>query len=130
MTRVMNILPREMSGGSADNDLMCSIVNEIFAIYHEEHILEHVQKMGTLLKNELQQILTEKGISGILHGEGLFLGLELPEKQAIHLVQAAKACNIFLGKTGNTVMFRPPLVIQEDEIRYVCDTIRMKIFST
>lgn len=111
------IRPSEMSGGSADNDLMCTIVNAVFDIYREEHILEHVQQMETLLRKQLAGL--EK-----LHGRGLFLSLELPEGVAAKAAAAARERGAVFGRSGNKLMLRPPLVITEEDLTQACAILR------
>lgn len=119
-----SILPWEMSGGSADNDLMCGIVNTVFDIFEEEKILQHVQEMGNLLRKNMQKILADCGIEGHFRGQGLFCSLELPEGMAASAVTGAKARGVALGRSGNKLLFRPPLVITEAEIEQVCSTLQ------
>lgn len=108
------IKPYEMSGGSADNDLMCGIVNTVFDIYEEEKILEHVQCMGELLKRRLSPY-------GRLRGKGLFISLET--EMAEKIIKHARENGVILGGSKNRVMLRAPLVISEEEINRVCDLV-------
>lgn len=117
----------EMSGGSADNDLMCSIVNLVFDIYREENIPEHARQVGGLIRAELEKMLEELGIPGRIHGAGLFMSLELPEGLAAKIAGDREEHGFLFGRSGNKLMFRPPLVITETEAREMCAAIRKSL---
>lgn len=116
--------PWELSGGSADNELMCGIGNLVFEILREEHILEHVQQMHMHLTRELAGMRKELGFPGHIHGKGLFLSLELPEGIAEQAAAEAKAEGILLGRTRTRLLFRPPLVITAAEIARTTTALR------
>lgn len=96
--------------------------------FHEEKILSHVQEAGTLLSRLLEEMLLKFGIAGKLRGKGLFYSLELPDGMAAEISAAGKEQGIILGRSGNRLLFRPPLVITDAEIRTVC-TFLEKYFS-
>lgn len=108
-----SVLPQQMGGGSADNPFLCSVVNTVFNVIREDNLLNHVTRMGELLRRELDGL-------GTFRGRGLFCSLELPEGQAEKAAKEARARGIILGRSGDKLMFRPPLVITEEELRRVC----------
>lgn len=112
-----SIQPREMSGGSADNDLMCSIVNLVFDILRDEDLLSHVRQTGRLLQGSLQNVFETAQVPFALRGEGLFLSVELPRQLAEKLVPAARARGVMLGRSGNRLLVRPPLVITAEDVK-------------
>lgn len=113
----LSIRPMEMSGGSADNDLMCGIVNTVFDIYRQEKIPEHAARMGLLFRQELTRMSAQLGIRSRLYGQGLFLALELPEGMARQAAVAAKQRGVVFGVSRNRLMLRPPLIITETDVR-------------
>lgn len=116
--------PWELAGGSADNELMCSIVNLVFDIFREEGILEHVQQMHMHLTRELVAIRNALNLPGRICGKGLFLSMELPEGMAEQVVAEAKNQGILLGRSRTRILFRPPLVLTASEIARTTTTLR------
>lgn len=114
----------QLSGGSADNNLMCSIVNLVFDIIRDEALLAHTKRTGDLFAKELLSLFASKGIPGIIHGKGLFFSLELPEGMADTICRTAKANRILLGKAGNRIVLRTPLVLTETDVMVCCDFLR------
>lgn len=115
-----SIRPQEMSGGSADNDLMCGIVNAVFDIFRQEQISDHAARLGAFVRQTLTEITTELGIPAALYGQGLFLALELPEGMARQAALEAKKQGVVFGCTKNRLMLRPPLIITEEDARFAC----------
>lgn len=111
-----SVLPQQMGGGSADNPFLCSVVNTVFDVIREENLLSHVTGMGNLLRRELDGL-------GTFRGRGLFCSLELPAGQAEKAAKEARARGIILGRSGDKLMFRPPLVITEEELLRVCGVL-------
>lgn len=115
------VKPQEMSGGSADNEFMCSVVNLVLDIFEKENILENVKARGKQLKEGLQKLIDKKIIVGEINGEGLFMSLEVAN--ADKLVLRAKEKGVILGKKENRILFRPPLIIKEEEINQVIESL-------
>lgn len=118
------IAPHAMSGGSADNDLMCSIVNLVFDIYEEEQLLAHVREMGDMLRAGMRELLAAHGVTGVFRGQGLFFSVELPEGLAMRVAQAAWTMGVMVGRSGEKLIFRTPLVITAEDVREVCRVLR------
>lgn len=114
----------EMSGGSADNDLMCSIVNLVFEIYRDEQIPEHAARMGQRMREGMCELFQSCAIPVKFHGTGLFFSAELPEGMAAKLAGDAKRQGILFGRSGQKLMVRAPLVITEAEVDHVCAVLR------
>lgn len=114
------VKPRELSGGSADNNLMCSIVNLVFDIIRDENILSNVNRVSDELIQEASRILSGKGIPFSFHGKGLFLSLELPDGMAETVYETARARHILLGRTRTRIVVRAPLVLTTEDVNELC----------
>ena len=119
-----SIKPYKIAGGSADNDLMRSIVNLVFDIFEKEKIVNHAREMGGLFVNLLKDALSAHGIEGSFCGKGLFFSLELPEGLALTLAVELRNRGIRVGRMENMMIFRPPLVITEEDVRLVCGAVK------
>lgn len=117
----------EMSGGSADNDLMCTIANTVFDIMREEKLLEHVQNMGKILRMELASIASAEGRNWRVDGDGLFMSIEVPQELAEKAVISAKIEGVLFGRAGNRIMIRPALVLTEEELRYALSVLKKSL---
>lgn len=123
------IRPYEFSGGSADNDLMCSIVNLVFDIFADEKIPEHANRMGTFFREQLAAAAAEQAIPCSFRGDGLFFSMLLPDGMAAAVVPAMKEQGILLGRWGNMLVFRPPLILTEEDIVFTCEKLRTVLKS-
>lgn len=116
-----SIKPVEMSGGSADNEFMCSVVNAVLDIFEEDKVLENVNKSGSILKEGIDKLINENKIDGELNGDGLFLSLKT--KDADIILNKLKDRGIILGKKDDNILFRPPLIISEEEVNKVINEL-------
>lgn len=87
---------QEMSGGSADNEFMCSVVNSVLDIFEEEKILENVKDRSKQLKEGLKDLIDKGVIDGELNGEGLFMSLKSKDTDKIYI--KAIENGVILGK--------------------------------
>ncbi|HEX4918701.1 MAG TPA: aspartate aminotransferase family protein [Limnobacter sp.] len=84
-------------------------------IMEEEHLLEHAEAMGQLIRATLARELA--GIAGVkeIRGRGLMVGIEL-WKPCAELVAIARDKGLIINVTrDNVVRLLPPLVIKQEE---------------
>lgn len=113
---------QEMSGGSADNEFMCSVVNSVLDIFEEEKILENVKDRSKQLKEGLKDLIDKGVIDGELNGEGLFMSLKSKDTDKIYT--KAKENGVILGKKEDRILFRPPLVITSEDINKIINVLK------
>ncbi len=91
------------------------------AVLHEtQKRLKHVEKMGVLLRDELEQLqaLHPDHIAEI-RGEGLLMGVALQQPIARDIVEKAASKGLIITACGSNQVLRltPPLIIQESHIQ-------------
>ncbi|MDJ1158013.1 aspartate aminotransferase family protein [Chelatococcus sp. SYSU_G07232] len=99
------------------NPLAMAVGNAVLDVVLEPGFLEHVRKVGLLLKQRLAELKDRHPhIIAEIRGEGLMLGLKLNVPNT-DFVNAARQQNlIVIGAGDNVVRLLPPLIIDEAEI--------------
>ena len=101
------------------NPVSCAIATEVLREIKREKLRENALEVGEYLKSELQKLSEEFPIIGDVRGQGLFLGIELVDKQ-IHplaektdyVINRMKYFGILMSSDGpdhNVIKIKPPL---------------------
>jgi acetylornithine/N-succinyldiaminopimelate aminotransferase len=99
--------PLAMAVGSAAMDLATA-----------PGFLEHVQKTGSYLSQQLARLLAEHpSVFEEVRGQGLMLGLKMKVPSGDFVAAARKQGLLIVGAGDNTVRLLPPLTIEEKEVR-------------
>lgn len=122
---MLNIRPGEHGSTYGGNPLACAVAIESIKVLQEENMIENAETMGTLLRNELQQ-LNSPFISTI-RGKGLLnaIVIEHANKEAAWELCLQLKENGLLAKPthGDKIRFAPPLVISKQQILECVDII-------
>jgi len=108
------------------NPLAMAVGNAVLDVVEQPGFLDHVTRIGTLLKDRLDGIVTRHpGVLELARGQGLMLGLKcVPAVTAADLVTALRGNGLLtVGAADNTVRILPPLIIGEAEVEEACDII-------
>ncbi|MDB5229582.1 MAG: ornithine aminotransferase [Chitinophagaceae bacterium] len=116
---MLNINPGEHGSTYGGNPLGCAVAIESLKVLKEENMEDNAQKMGEILRSELNKIknpvLTEVRGKGLLNA----IVIDHPAAEA-----ASELCTIMMKKGllakpthGNKIRFAPPLVINEEQVR-------------
>ena len=110
----------------------CAVGLRNIAILEEEKLAERSAEMGERLRRGLSG-LREFGTVGDVRGQGLLCAVEFvkdretrePDSElAMSLQKAAAARGVRVRALNGSLAFSPPLVISEDEVDQIVDTIR------
>ncbi len=96
--------------------LACRVALEYLAILEEERLLEHVQRVGGYLKEQLQQLVGNFIVAREVRGRGFMQALELavPTRP---IVEAALREGVLFNSTQQVVLrFLPPFLLEEKHI--------------
>lgn len=122
---MLNIKPGEHGSTYGGNPLACAVAMESIKVLQEESMIENAATMGTLLRNELQQ-LNSPFISTI-RGKGLLnaIVIEHANKEAAWELCLQLKENGLLAKPthGDKIRFAPPLGISKQQILECVDII-------
>ena len=114
--------------------LACAAGIANMEVYEEEGLIENAARMGDILLAEMTKVQEKHPSVGDVRGKGLFVGVELVKDKATRepitpwnsagsgiaaeLGKALMAKGIFVYCRWNMMFLAPPLIINEDEIRY------------
>ncbi len=106
------LVPGKHGSTLGGNPMCMNVAATVFDVIERDGLLEHAATLGNLAKAKLRDELPDCDV----RGDGLFLGIELPEKPAHDLVAAALERGVVLNVTqGTVVRLAPALVISEAE---------------
>ncbi len=101
--------------------ISCAAGLEAIRIYHDEHLFERAAALGLVLRDALASTLPAHDSVGPMRGLGLLYGVELmlaPDAwTALSAGLAARRLFLHVYPGRGTVVFAPPLCIDEDDLR-------------
>ncbi len=98
------------------NPFVCSAVSEVFDIFKEEQILEHVKEVGDYLWDKLEELKTKYNCIVDHRGRGLIQGLEFSFGPKEFVDKCLEEGLILISAENNTVRFVPPLIIDFSDV--------------
>jgi len=98
------------------NPFVCTAVSEVFDIFKEDNIVEHVKEVGTYLWDRLEEMKEKYDCIVDHRGKGLIQGLEFTFAPKELVSKCLNAGLIVIAAENNTVRFVPPLIISDEDI--------------
>lgn len=120
------------------NNLACSVALANLKIFEEEKTLEKLQPKIKLLSQRLEEFWELKHV-GDVRQLGFMAGIELVkdkgkkepfpygERTGFKVAYKCREKGVFLRPLGDVMVLMMPLVIEEEEINYVIDTLKWAI---
>jgi acetylornithine/N-succinyldiaminopimelate aminotransferase len=105
------------------NPLACRVGLEVIEIMQQDQILARAEQLGNALMARLRTGL--EGQAGVIEvrGKGLMIGIELAEAVP-ELKDQAMARGLIINVTrGNTIRLLPPLIIDQEQLETIADTV-------
>jgi acetylornithine/N-succinyldiaminopimelate aminotransferase len=99
------------------NPLAMAVGNAVLDIVLAPGFLDHVKRMGLLLRQRLAELLDRHpAVIAEIRGQGLMLGLRthVPNNDFVNAARDQKLLTISAG--DNVVRLLPPLIVEEDEV--------------
>lgn len=110
------------------NPLCCAAVNEVFRIYEETKLLEHVKDVAAYLEMQLDSLVKEYAFIQERRGKGLMQGLVVTRPVG-DLVKSCLAEGLIVISAGTDVLrIVPPLVITKEDVDEMIAILR-KVFD-
>ncbi|WP_366248959.1 ornithine--oxo-acid transaminase [Terribacillus aidingensis] len=104
------------------NPLACAVSIAALDVLEEEDLAARSQRLGTYLREQLQQLTSDKIRE--IRGRGLFIGIELTEP-ARPFCEKLKELGVLCKETHETVIrIAPPLIITEDELEWALEQLK------
>lgn len=107
------------------NPFVCAAVSEVFDIFRDEHIVEHVQEVGQYLWNQLEYMKDKYDCIVDHRGIGLIQGLEFKDNPKEIVNKALQNGLVLIAAGNNTIRFVPPLIITKDDVRTMLSHLDM-----
>jgi 4-aminobutyrate aminotransferase-like enzyme len=106
------------------NPVSCTIGREVLRVIKDEKLQENALKTGDYLKSELLRLQDEFPVMADIRGQGLFLGVELCDRQknpltarSAYLINRMKDLGILMstdGRDNNVLKIKPPMIFSKN----------------
>jgi 4-aminobutyrate aminotransferase len=109
----------------------CAVASKIFEIIERDNLLANATNRGKQLTDALQKLVDRYPSAKEVRGPGLHIGFETIDPKtntslgglfAFRCVEKGLYPGYF-GETNNVMRLHPPLIINEEEMRFAIDTI-------
>jgi len=111
------------------NPFVCAAVSEVFDIFKDEHLVEHVKEVGQYLWEQLEY-LKEKYDCIVDHrGMGLIQGLEFKDNPSEIVKKALDNGLVLIAAGNNTIRFVPPLTIVKSDVDKMVDCLKSTMYG-
>lgn len=111
-----SLMPGDHGTTYGGNPFVCAAVAKVLDIFEEEHIVEHVQKVGAYLEQKLEELVQENEFVEVRRGKGLMQGLVLKKPVGEVITKAMEHGLIVISASGNVLRLVPPLIITEAQV--------------
>ncbi len=118
------------------NPVSCAVATEVLRVVKRERLQENALQTGEYLKSKLKVLAAKYPIMGDIRGQGLFLGIELVDRnmnplpeEAGYLINRMKVFGILMSSDGpdnNVIKIKPPMVFNKnhaDDVLYYLEKI-------
>jgi acetylornithine/LysW-gamma-L-lysine aminotransferase len=113
----------EHSSTFGGNPLSCAAGTATLQALTQDGLIENAEKMGRRLREGLERLKEKHKIIREIRGKGLMIGVELKFQVKDILLDGIKNGVLILYSGRNILRFLPPLVISEDDIIKVLETL-------
>lgn len=114
--KAASLTPGDHGTTYGGNPLVCAAASKVLDIFEQDHIVEHVQEVGTYLYEELEKLTAETDKIVAHRGMGLIQGIELNEAPGTVIQKAQEKGLIVISAGNNVIRFVPPLIIQKEHV--------------
>ena len=113
----------EHSSTFGGNPLSCAAGTATLQALTQDGLIENAEKMGRRLREGLERLKEKHRIIREIRGKGLMIGVELKFQVKDIILDGIKNGVLILYSGRNILRFLPPLVISEDDITKVLETL-------
>ncbi len=124
--RVMDLVFKPGSDGSTYGGypLACVAGMAALSVLEEEKLAERAAIQGTKLLQRLNKMALRSPHIKEVRGKGLFIGIEVHDGNAMEFCRKLLDLGVLANDShGSTIRISPPLVINDDEMDYMCDRL-------
>ncbi|NND04783.1 MAG: ornithine--oxo-acid transaminase [Saprospiraceae bacterium] len=129
---MLSIQPGEHGSTFGGNPLACAVAIAALQVIKDEEMAQNAEKMGSLFRNRMSQLVKRDSILNSVRGKGLLNALVINDspgsETAWNICLALKNAGLLAKPThGNVIRFAPPLVISKQEMEESCTIIEQVI---
>lgn len=104
--------------------LACVAGNAALDVIVDEKLAERSAEVGAKLKARIEKICAKSDAVKEVRGKGLFIGIEVKNGDAMIYCRKLLALGVLANDShGHTIRISPPLVINVDEMDYLCERL-------
>ncbi len=130
---MLTIKPGEHGSTYGGNPLACAVAMEALQILKDEKLAENSEKMGQLLRDELNKIKTQCDVIMDVRGRGLLNAIVIKEKNGKTAwdvcLQLAEHGLLAKPTHGDIIRFAPPLIINKEQLLACVEIIKKVILN-
>ena len=115
------------------NSVSIAAAQAVLDFIQDENLLEHVGRIGALLKQRISDAVAPYAYADDVRGVGLYIGVEIvlegttepDSRRALAIVNAMRERQVLISVAGpgnNVLKIRPPLVFGEEELELFMDS--------
>src|SRR4030066_482036 len=131
---MLTIKPGEHGSTFGGNPLAAKVAIASLQVLKEEKLAENAERLGNYFRQEIQKIVDELDIVTLVRGKGLLNAIVIKKtdsgKTAWDVCLALKENGLLAKPThGDIIRFAPPLVINEEELKFAVEIITKVIMN-
>ena len=116
-TAAASLAPGDHGTTYGGNPFVCAAVSKVLDIFEQDHIVEHVRKVGAYLEEKLDGLVKKYDFIAERRGKGLIQGLEIQGRPVNEIVLKSLEEGLLVITAGSNVLrLVPPLVITEAHV--------------
>ena len=131
---MLTIEPGQHGSTYGGNPLACRVAQAALEVIKEENLSENAFKLGSIFREEINNIIHKSDLLHLVRGKGLLNALVINDSPqsstALDICHSLKDNGLLAKPThGNIIRFAPPLIIDESELLQCCKIIERTVLN-
>ena len=131
---MLSIKPGEHGSTFGGNPLACKVAIASLKVLVEEKLADNAERLGKIFREEMNKLMQKTDLITKVRGKGLLNAIVIRKtesgKTAWDVCLALKENGLLAKPThGDIIRFAPPLVINEEELKFAVETITKVIMN-
>lgn len=107
------------------NPLVCEASLSVLDEYESRNLVDNAKEMGIYFKEKLGEIKSETFLINEIRGNGLMIGIELTNDNAVKVKENCLEAGYLVNSIGkNVIRLLPPLIIEKSDIDSFCSDFK------
>lgn len=120
------LVPGAHASTFGGNPLSCAAARAVIEVIEQDKLLDAAKQKGEMLRLRIKKQLAGNSMLSDVRGCGLMIGIELRSPCASMVgvaLERGLLLNVTGGASGKVIRLLPPLIINEEEINFLVDTL-------